>query len=68
MAYFETIHDIITGQTTTREYTADEVAVMQAAEAEAAAEIAAYEAHKAAKQAVFEKLGLTADEIALLGL
>ena len=68
MAYFETIYDITTGETTTRNYTPEEVAEIEAAQAEAAAELAAYEAHKLARQAVLEKLGLTADEIALLGL
>lgn len=68
MEYFETIYDITTGETTIREYTAEEVAAAEAAAAEAAAEIAVFEAAKAARLAVLEKLGLSAEDIAALGL
>jgi hypothetical protein len=67
-----TIHDCITGETITRDLTADEVAEIQADKAQAeknAADKAKADADKqAARQAVLDKLGLTADEItALLG-
>jgi hypothetical protein len=72
MNYFETIYDINTDKTTTRKFTAEEIATL---EAETAAELATLEAAKAqsaakeaARLAVLEKLGLTADEVAALGL
>jgi hypothetical protein len=67
-----TIHDCITGETITRDLTADEIAQHEADKAQAikdAADKAKADADKqAARQAVLDKLGLTADEItALLG-
>ena len=65
-----TIHDCITGETITRDLTADEVAEIQADKAQAeknAADKAKADADKqAARQAVLKKLGLTADEVAAL--
>jgi hypothetical protein len=49
-----------------RNATADEAAQIEAAHAEAAAEAEAVEAKAAARQAVLDKLGLTADEAAAL--
>jgi phosphopantetheinyl transferase (holo-ACP synthase) len=66
----EKIFDIQTGETTIveRDLTAEEIAKMEAAEAEVA-QIAQLEAEKeAARQAVLAKLGLTPEEAqALLG-
>jgi len=64
------IYNAETGVETIIEYTPEEVAIAEAGEARFLAEIAAKEAVQAAKdaakQAVFEKLGLTADEVAAL--
>jgi len=49
-----------------RDATADEAAAIDAAHAEAEAQIEAAEARAAARQAVLDKLGLTADEAAAL--
>ena len=67
-----TIHDCITGETITRDYTTDELAQHEADQAQAvknAADKAKADADKqAARQAVLDKLGLTANEVtALLG-
>jgi hypothetical protein len=68
--YFERIIDITTGEETIRPYTAEEIAEAEAQSAEAAAYIAKVEAEQAAKeasrQAVLDKLGLSADEVAAL--
>jgi hypothetical protein len=67
-----TIHDCTTGETITRDLTADEIAQHEADEAQAAknaADKAKADADKqAARQTVLDKLGLTANEVtALLG-
>jgi hypothetical protein len=49
-----------------RNATADEAAQIKAAQAEAQAQAEAAEAKAAARQAVLDKLGLTADEAAAL--
>lgn len=49
-----------------RNATADEAAQIEAAHAEAQAQAEAIEAKAAARQAVLDKLGLTADEAAAL--
>jgi hypothetical protein len=49
-----------------RDATADEAAAIDAAHAETEAQIEAAEARAAARQAVLDKLGLTADEAAAL--
>lgn len=64
----EIIYDLSTGETTTRDYTAEEIAEVEAAKAAAAEATAAAEAKEAARSAALAKLGLTADEIAALGL
>jgi hypothetical protein len=66
MEYFETIYNVETGQTTTRPYTDEEIKQMKIGEAAAAkrAEIAA--AKDAQKSALLAKLGITAEEAALL--
>ena len=67
-----TVIDCLTGETITRDYNADELAQHEADKAqvkkEATAKAKADTAKTAARQAVLDKLGLTADEItALLG-
>ena len=70
MTLQKTIHDCITGETVTRDFTADELAQYEADKTQAvkdAADKAKADANKqAARQAVLDKLGLTADEIAAL--
>jgi hypothetical protein len=62
MGYKIQIDDIV------RDATDDEAAALEATQAEAAAQAAAQAAKAAARQAVLDKLGLTADEAtALLG-
>lgn len=61
-------HDIATGESETRDMTADEIAEHEVYAAEAEAIEQAQIAKQAARQAVLDKLGLTADEAsALLG-
>ena len=72
MTYFERIIDATTGEETMREYTAKEVkeveAAIAASQAKMEAEAAAEAAKLVAKQAVLDKLGLSAEEVtALLG-
>jgi hypothetical protein len=66
----KTIYDCITGETITRNFNADELAQLETNKAQAkkdAANKAKADADKqAARQAVLDKLGLTADEIAAL--
>ena len=64
------IYDCTTGETITRDYNDDELAQLESNKAQAkkdAANKAKADADKqAARQAVLDKLGLTADEIAAL--
>jgi ParB-like chromosome segregation protein Spo0J len=64
----EKIFDVQTQTETVieREATELELAEIQTAEAEAAAAVAAAEAKEAARQALLDKLGITADEAKLL--
>lgn len=70
MTYFEKIVDAITGEESIREYTKAEIDEVMKAKAEAdaiQAQIKAQaEADAAAKQAILDRLGLTAEEAALL--
>ena len=65
-----TIHNAVTGETITRDYNETELAQYEKDKAEAVKDAAAKakaDANKqAARQAVLDKLGLTADEIAAL--
>jgi hypothetical protein len=66
MTYIERIIDTVTGETIERAYTKaeiDELKANQLKESEKAAELAAISAEKAA---LLAKLGITADEAALL--
>ena len=66
----KTIHDCATGETVTRDFNADELAQLKADQAQATkdatAKAKADTAKALARQAVLDKLGLTADEIAAL--
>jgi len=68
--YFEKIVDLTTGEETMRPYTSAEIAELETSKAEIDAEQAAKDAEQvakdAAKQAVLDKLGLSADEVAAL--
>ena len=58
--------DGITGEVIERDFTADELALMEADKAEAKARATAEAAKAKAKADVIAKLGLTADEVASL--
>ena len=70
MTYNEKIIDLLTGQETIRLFTPDEIAAVESEQAAAQAETdkkATEQATKdAARQAVLDKLGLSADEVAAL--
>jgi 4'-phosphopantetheinyl transferase EntD len=65
-----TIHDALTGETVTRDFNAAELAQAKLdkaeAEAQAKTQAEALTAKQAARQAVLDKLGLTADEASAL--
>ena len=60
------IYDMATGQELTREMTEAELTVLNEAKAKAAQDIIDQESKAAAKAALLEKLGITADEATLL--
>lgn len=63
-----TIHDAKTGETVTRDFNADELAQLELDKKQAQLDEQARKARQTARQAVLDKLGLTADEAnALLG-
>lgn len=66
--YKEKILNAITGEETWRDYTNAEIAEVEAAQVEVAERQTEIEAKEAARQAVLAKLGLTAEDIAALGL
>jgi hypothetical protein len=61
-----TIYDMATGQELSREMTQAELTVLNEAKAKAAQDITDQESKAAAKAALLERLGITADEAALL--
>lgn len=63
-----TIHNIETNQIETREMNAAELKQWEADQAAFAAQIVAEADKEAARQAVLTKLGITADDLAALGL
>ena len=63
MTYTEKIINIATGKETTRPYTDEEIAAVEAEQANREAEQAVKDARR---QAVLDKLGLSADEVAAL--
>jgi hypothetical protein len=58
--------DVLTGEVTQRDLTAEELALQAESKAESAAKEAQLELNAAKKLAVYEKLGLTSDEVAAL--
>jgi hypothetical protein len=70
MTHIEKIYDVTTGDESIRQYTAEEVAIVEAAKEAAKAEKLQREnelaTKEAARQAVLSKLGLTAEEAAAL--
>jgi hypothetical protein len=66
MTYFERIVNVETNETTERAYTAEEIAELQAKQAEAAILLEAHAQKAADKAALLEKLGITEAEAALL--
>jgi phosphopantetheinyl transferase (holo-ACP synthase) len=63
---FIKIHNVETGEIIEREMTAEEIAQHKIDEENAKVRAAKLAAKNAAKQAVLDKLGLTADEVAAL--
>ena len=66
MIYFEKIVDVATGKETLRPFTDAESEELNAEQARVLAEQAERAAKDAARQAVLDKLGLSADEVAAL--
>lgn len=66
MTYTEKIINLTTGEETIRPYTKEEVAEVEAAIAEMAKIKAEADAKAAAKAVILERLGITAEEAALL--
>ena len=68
--YYEKIVNLETGEETLRDFTADEIAKIEAAQAKLLAEQLETETKETARQALLEKLGITlgitADEAKLL--
>ena len=64
--YKEKIVNVATGEETWRDYTATEIAEVEAAQAESLKLSKEIEARENARKAVLEKLGLTDDEAKLL--
>ena len=64
--YQEKIIDVITGEETWRDYTPEEIAEVEKAQAEAAEVTAKQAETAAAKTALLEKLGITEEEAKLL--
>ena len=60
------IHDVLTGETITRDFNAAELAQLELDQVEAKAQAKALTTKQAARQAVLDKLGLTADEASAL--
>jgi phosphopantetheinyl transferase (holo-ACP synthase) len=66
MTYIERILDVETGEVIEQELTAKEIADVEANIAKTKADAKAYAEREAAKEALYTKLGLTADEVKLL--
>lgn len=64
--YKEKIVNVETGEETWRDYTPEEIAEVEKAQAEAASRIAELAEKETARKAIFEKLGLTEEEAKLL--
>ena len=61
-----TIHNVLTGEIITRDFNAAELAQAKLDQAQAKLDAQALATKQAARQAVLDKLGLTADEAAAL--
>jgi len=61
-----TVHDCLTGETITRDYNAAELAQAKIDELATAQAVADETARATARQALLDKLGITADEAKLL--
>jgi hypothetical protein len=61
-----TIHNVETGEIETRDFNAEELAIAEAGQAAETARQAAEATKAAAKQALLDKLGITAEEAQLL--
>jgi hypothetical protein len=66
MTYKETIYDVVTGETTFRDYTAKEVKEAEEAQLKGETEAQAAIAKASEKAALLAKLGITDDEAKLL--
>lgn len=64
--YKEKIIDLQTGEETWRDYTPEEIAEVEQAQAEAAAKAAELAEKEVARKTIFDKLGITEDEAKLL--
>lgn len=62
----EKIIDLATGEETYRDYTAEEIAAVEAAQTESLALAKAEAEKQAARQGLLDRLGITADEAKLL--
>ena len=58
--------DVLTGEVTKRDLTADELTLQAESKAESTAKEAEQETKTAKKLAIYQKLGLTAEEVAAL--
>ena len=66
MALQKIIFDVLTGESTTQELNDDELAQLELFKKQAELDAQALETRQAARQAVLDKLGLTANEAAAL--
>ncbi len=66
MTYIEVIHDITTGETIEKPYSAEQIAEAKAMEAAAKSKMEEQAKAEADKAALLSKLGITADEAKLL--
>ncbi len=64
--YYETIHNIDTGEIVTRDYTPEEIAQQKEIEKQNEKTLTEMAEKSFLRQAVLDKLGLSADEIAAL--
>ena len=64
--YKEQIIDLVTGEVTWRDYTAEEIAIHNVKKEQLAKEKAELDAKESARLAILAKLGLTNDEAQLL--
>jgi hypothetical protein len=68
MSYIERIHDISTGEIIERPFTPQEIDEAEKSAELSANRLAEIESKEIARKALFDKLGITSDEAALIGL